>query len=238
MLPSTAILRCTGTLAGAITMFFCVSPVHADSEYFHHVFFDNSLNPDYYFYSSGKASAPSQLVLLEHKLPVETRTFLTPPNAIRLAWNSQHGGGWVAAIEVETFRNREISFHGDTLSFWCFAPSHIPGKDLPLIRIADTLQSFSAPLQLQKFLGGLPARRWVQVKIPLRSFVAASLRTLEPNHLRSLIFSQAATDAADHILIVDQVTIDSSDTLNRSNSLPAPEDVRAVGFERHIDISW
>ena len=69
--------------------------VRADTEYYHHVFFDNSLTPDSYFYSAGKATAPSLLTLLDGKLPVETHTFLTPPNALRLEWTSHPGGvGW------------------------------------------------------------------------------------------------------------------------------------------------
>ena len=129
--------------------------VRADTEYYRHVFFDNSLTPDSYFYSAGKATAPSLLTLLDSKLPVETRTFLTPPNALRLEWTSQPGGGWVAQIGVLKFRNREIKFDGDVLSFWCFAPRRIGSAGLPLVRIADIGENFSGSLPLAKFSGAL-----------------------------------------------------------------------------------
>src|SRR5215472_6930911 len=227
--------RLARTLAAALLCFFSTKFVHADSEYYHHVFFDSSLTPDSYFYSSSKASAPSRLALLGDKLPVETEAFFTPPNALRLDWNSQPGGGWVAQVEVMVFRNRQIYFYGDTLSFWCFSPHEIPSEDLPAISIADTQQGFSGPLRLGLFSGALPAGRWVNVKIPLRSFAAVSLSPLDSSRLRSIVFSQAAADAVDHVLILDQITVDSSDALASSDSLPAPQGIKAAGFERHID---
>jgi hypothetical protein len=212
--------------------------VRADTEYYRHVFFDNSLTPDSYFYSAGKATAPSLLTLFDSKLPVETRTFLTPPNALRLEWTSQAGGGWVAQIGVLKFRNREIKFDGDLLSFWCFAPRRIGSAGLPLVRIADIGENFSGSLPLAKFSGALPAGRWVHVKIPLRDFATASIHLLEANHLGKLIFSQASADAAPHILIIDQITIEDSRIGAARSALPAPQEVTATGYERHIDVAW
>ena len=212
--------------------------VRADTEYYRHVFFDNSLTPDSYFYSAGKATAPSLLTLFDSKLPVETRTFLTPPNALRLEWTSQAGGGWVAQIGVLKFRNRKIKFDGDVLSFWCFAPRRIGSAGLPLVRIADIGENFSGSLPLAKFSGALPAGRWVHVKIPLRDFATASIHLLEANHLGKLIFSQASADAAPHILIIDQITIEDSRIGAARSALPAPQEVTATGYERHIDVAW
>src|SRR3982074_1400749 len=110
---------------------------HADTTYYRHTFFDNSLTRDAYFYSSGKPSAPSSLELVNGKLPVETQTFYTPPNALRLKWVAAQGGGWDAEVRVVNFRNREISFLGDALYLWCFAGEAIAAKDLPLIRLLD-----------------------------------------------------------------------------------------------------
>ncbi len=61
-------LRYLALLLAAIA----VPLVTADTLYYHHVFFDNSLEHDAYFYSSGNASAPSSLNLIHGKLPVET----------------------------------------------------------------------------------------------------------------------------------------------------------------------
>src|SRR5260370_38692069 len=58
----------------------------ADTDYYRHTFFDNSITSDAYFYSSGKVPAPSSLLLKGGKLPVDTKIFFTPPNAFRLEW--------------------------------------------------------------------------------------------------------------------------------------------------------
>ena len=91
----------------------------ADTEYYRHSFFDNSLTPDVYYYSSGKVSAPSTLVLVNGKLPVETEIFLTPPNAVRFEWKSVAQGGWEAQVDVVRFRNREIRFNAtSSIDLW------------------------------------------------------------------------------------------------------------------------
>src|ERR1700680_2855588 len=54
---------------------------YGNSDYYRHIYFDNSLTSDFYFYSSGHASSPSSLEQKNWKLPVETKVFLTPPNA-------------------------------------------------------------------------------------------------------------------------------------------------------------
>src|SRR5579863_2403169 len=155
----------------------------ADTLYYHHVFFDNSLEHDAYFYSSGNASAPSTLNLIHRKLPVETKVFYTPPNALRLEWSSAPTGGWDARIDVMRFRNREISFIGGNLFFWCYSPDAIPDRALPEIRIVDTNSQFSRALKLREFVGDLLANRWTQIKIPLAEFATASIHDLNPNLL-------------------------------------------------------
>ncbi len=100
------VLVCAALFTAAL--FASLNVAHADTEYYRHTLFDNSLTQDAYFYSSGKASAPSSLELVNGKLPVETQTFYTPPNALRLKWQSAQGGGWDAEVSVVNFRNREI----------------------------------------------------------------------------------------------------------------------------------
>src|SRR5271156_5920576 len=105
----------------ALTCSFVVCPLaKGDVQYYQHTLFDNSLEPDAYFYSSGKASLPSRLELVHGKLPVSRDVFYTPPNALRLKWRSAPDGGWEAGISAVNFRNREINLAGDTLYFWCF----------------------------------------------------------------------------------------------------------------------
>src|SRR6266849_6336277 len=131
-----------------------------DTEYYRHILFDNSLESDVYYYSAGKASSPSTLELDRGKLPVSKTVFYTPPNALRLKWRSVPDGGWEASIRAINFRNRQISFHGDVLYFWCFSEEGIPAGDLPLIQLSDTNREFSKPLKLKSFVQDLPAKKW------------------------------------------------------------------------------
>ena len=229
-------LACFALLAGA--MFVGAGVAHADTDYYRHQFFDNSITSDAYFYSAGKLSAPSSLLLINGKLPVETKTFFTPPNALRLEWHSAAGGGWDAEIDVVKFRNREINFPGDTLYLWCFSPQEIAEKDLPLIRLLDNGGNFSAPLKLGSFSGPIPAGRWMQIKIPLGQFFSASIHALEPHHLRRIVLSQGIADGEQHSLIIDEIRIDGAEAAAVGNPPTPPQHVRAKGYERHVDISW
>ena len=221
-------------------MFFAVNVggARADTGYYRHIFFDNSLEPDAYYYSSGKASAPSTLALTHNKLPVDSKIFFTPPNALRLQWQSQPDGGWEAEVEVIPFRNREIRFDGDFLYFWCFAPEGMAASALPVVRIEDVERNFSTALQLDEFVGAseVPAGQWRRVKIPLARFVSASIHTLEPNRLASIVFSQGAADGRPHTLIIDEIGIDSE--AGNHEALAAPQRLTATGYERHVDLNW
>jgi hypothetical protein len=223
----------------------------ANDEYYRHTLFDNSLTRDFYFYSAGSATVPSVLVEKDGKLPVEGKVFITPPNALRLEWQSQEGGGWEAAVHLVDFRNRYPGFDGDRLSFWCYAPVAIAGVDLPLLTLANTragLQvaefpgSFSEGVSLGKFAGDLPAGQWVQVHIPLTEFRSASIYPFQPRFLQNMIFHQGKADGVRHALIVDEIRIDDvesgSGSQHSGKVQAAPHNVRAKGYDRHIEVRW
>ena len=206
-------------------MLLCAAPaLLGDTQYYEHSFFDNSLMPDAYFYSSGKPSAPSTLELVHGHLPVNTKIFITPPNALQMSWQSAVNGGWDAEIRVVNFRNRRIQFQGDTLYFWCYSPQGIAAADLPLVRLEDVGRNFSGPLPLGEFAGDLSAARWVQVKIPLSRFVTASIHDFSAQNLRIIVFSQNVADGAKHTLVIDEIRIDSVDAA--TTSLPPAAAIR------------
>ena len=225
--------------------------VAAADDYYRHTYFDNSLTSDAYFYSSASATAPSVLAEKNGKLPVETKLFFTPPNALRLAWQSQPGGGWDAGVHLINFRNRYPGFVGDTLSFWCYSSDPIAGTDLPLILLANSrggLQvaefpgSFTEALPLGKYIREIPAGRWVQIHIPLGDFESASIYPFESRFLVNIIFHQGRADGIPHTLIVDEIRIDNEAAyktgMPASGNLAVPQNVRAKGYDRHIEVSW
>jgi exo beta-1,2-glucooligosaccharide sophorohydrolase (non-reducing end) len=220
-------------------------------DYYRHSYFDNSLTRDSYFYSSANATAPSVLVDRDGRLPIDTRIFFTPPNALRLEWQSLAGGGWQAAVHMVDFRNRYPGFEGDTLSFWLFTSEAIAGADLPLLTLANTREglqvaefpgSFSEAVALGRFIREVPAGRWVQLHIPLSEFHSASIYPFQPPFFQNMIFHQGKADGVRHTLIVDEIRIDNEVAKKTGapvgNSLSSPQNVLASGYDRHIEVRW
>lgn len=219
----------------------------ANTDYYRHIVFDNSLTGNFYFYSSGYSNGSSFLEQQDHRLPVETKTFLTPPNALRIQWQSQAGGGWEAEVRVMNFRNRFPGFSGHNLYFWCFSVEAIAADDLPSmvlstaregLQAAEFPASFTESLPIGEFAKDIPAGRWVQVRIPLSAFHSASVYEFHPQYLQNVVFHQRRADGARHTLIVDEFRVDDDPPENSAARLPAPENVQATGYDRHVTVSW
>lgn len=217
----------------------------APSDYYRHVIFDNSLNKDTCYFSHGQSNGQSFIEQANGRLPVDSEHFLTPPNAMRIQWQSAPRGGWIAEISELNFRNRRPGLDGHTLFFWIYAPQPISAADMPRLvlstsseglQVAEFPASFSAPIDLGKYTGNLPAAKWTEVRIPLSEVHSASIYPFRPEYLQSLTFHQGAGDNVRHTLIVDEIRVaDASD----SNALPpAPTNLRATGYDRHVELEW
>jgi hypothetical protein len=220
--------------------------VFGNTEYYRHAIFDNSLTSDTYYNSVGLANGGSFLELNRRRLPVETKIFLTPPNALRLNWQSKPGGGWEAEVHLDFFRNRFPELKGQNLYFWCFSSETIAANDLPMMVISNTGQglhvaefpgAFTEPLAIGKYAGDIPAGKWVRVKIPLSAFRSGSIYDFRPEYLRSIVFHQGRADDAKHNLIIDELRMDA-DGPGNGQQLSAPKNVQATGYDRHIEIKW
>ena len=148
-------------------------------------------------------------------------------------------------------RNRFPEFVGGNLFLWCYAPQGISAADLPLLVLSDAREglqvaefpgSFTDPLPLGKYAGDLPAARWIQVRIPLSEFHTASIYPFRPQYIQAVVFHQGRADGARHTLIVDEIKIDddaaASTAQKSSSTLPAPQNVHAIGYDRHVEIRW
>jgi exo beta-1,2-glucooligosaccharide sophorohydrolase (non-reducing end) len=218
----------------------------ANTEYYRHTIFDNSITPDAYFYSSAVANGASFIEQSNSRLPVETKTFLTPPNALRLKWRSEKDGGWEAEVRVMYFRNRFPEFSGRNLYFWCFAPQGIAAADLPSIvlstsreglQVAEFPASFTEPLPMGKEVGDIPAGKWILVRIPLSEFHSASIYEFRPPYMQNVVFHQGRADGVQHTLIVDEFRV-GDDAPGSSAALAPPQNVHASGYDRHIEVRW
>ncbi len=212
----------------------------AQTSYYRHIFFDNGPRTSSYYYSSGKAVEPSTLEVTDKKLPLSSELFLTPPNSVRVSWRSNAGGSWAAQIKVMEFRDREILFEGDTLSFWLYSEEKIAAPGLPGLRLHDTNRGFSEAIRVGEFSGDIEAKKWTRVLIPLNRIKPESVTSFEVHRLSSMIFEQAAADSTPHTLFVDEVRIEnaSASAADTKSASPAPRNLQARAYERHIDLSW
>lgn len=237
----------------AKTTLFCSSFVlatavaWANTEYYRHTVFDNSLTSDAYFHSRGMANGSSFLELRNGRLPVDTKTFFTPPNALRLQWQSQPGGGWEAEIHVDFYRNRFPEFEGRNLYFWCFAPQAIASGDLPDLvvsttgtglHVAEFPGTFTQPLPIGKFSGDIPAGKWIRVRIPLEAFRTASIYDFRPEYVRSVVFHQGRADKVRHTLVIDEIRTDDDPPSSELAVPRIPKNLRAAGYDRHVELRW
>ena len=221
---------------------------HAQTEYYRHSFFDNSLERDFYFYSFAQATAPSTLEGKNWHLPVDSVHFLSPPNALRIEWKSMPGGGWDAEVHLDNFRNRSPGLSGRTLYFWIYSPIAIASANLPNLMLSNAREglqvatfpgSFTAPEPLGRFTGDLPANKWIEVRVPMTALRSASIYPFVPEQLQSVIFLQGRADGERHTLLVDQVHVADPWSSSKSVETPvAPAHVTAKGYERHVVVEW
>ncbi len=99
---------------------------------------------------------------------------------------------------------------------------------------------FTAPIRLADFSEDLPPSKWVQLRIPLKQFVSISIRPFQPGRLHSVYFLQGSPDDTPRTLYIDEIKIDSASEAqpDATPDINAPTNVRAKGYERHIDVSW
>ena len=220
-----------------LTFFFVGAHARADHNYSDQVFFENSLSPENYFYSSGKVTSPSTLALINGKLPVERDTFISGPNALKLQWESAADGGWSAEIKLYEWRNRTRLFPGTKLFFWVYAAEGIRAVDLPRLALRDAGGNFTQPLDLSTYTPDIKPRNWVRVGIPLTSFRTSSVNPFQAHQVSTLIFVQGKADAAEHTVLLDDIRIENDSP--RGQAAPAtPSHVQVKGYERHVDITW
>ncbi len=226
-------------LAGIAAIVFCSeAQVHAQAfdRFAQHTFFAGSPASDYYSYSRGNISAPSTVRLVNNRLPLETAEFKSGPNALELSWTSAKNGGWDVSIDAVRWRNAELNWQGDTLSFWVFAPHTMKSADLPRIALTDEQGGHTTAAPLSEFTGDVPARKWTRISVDLTKLHSESLRPFQPARLNAVLFSQNDGDGKPHTLYVDEIRMDGAMSVQ---SVPAaPTALQATGYERHVDLEW
>src|SRR5260370_21978469 len=93
--------------------------------------FDNSLSYQSFYYSHGFLISPSELDLIDSKVPIDETHYVSPPNSLRLKWRSQTGGDWIVSLNVRArFYPADVSC--GSLFFLCYLESDPPSDEYPI----------------------------------------------------------------------------------------------------------
>ncbi len=224
----------------AFAFYFCItsSVVFAQS-YDHHTVFDNSLPSGSLYGSHASFVALSHLEAVDGKLPVEDAHFISPPNGLKLQWQSASGGDWHVSLDVHPGYAKE-EWQGDSLYFWCYSDTELTRESSPRISLEDSERVGTPAILLIGDLQKIPAKKWVRVRLPFDSFASlvkyTSDRNFQPGKLNRISIFQGLDDNQPHTLYIDEITVDNTPS---SSSVPAaPTGLAAKGYDRHIELTW
>lgn len=212
----------------------------AQFDYDRNVFFDNSLTAPGYYFSDGSVVRPSELELANGKVPVDTTTCMTPPNCLRLTWQSRRGGNWQVSIR-QPRHGSTIKPSGRALWYWAYSTTALTPDESPQIQVIDESGVYSPPIHLTGDMPAFPARQWVRMRLPFDAFVGLFRSTSEtrfdPERLSGLSITQGLDDGRPHTLYLDDIMVGNDPEL-QAVRLTAPGGLAAKGYERHVDLSW
>jgi len=206
-----------------------------------HVIFANSAADRSHYHSEASVVAPSALEIVDGKAPVDAHRFVSPPNALRLKWRSATGGDWRWAIKAATRYGRRFDLEGDVLSLWCYAEEPLAPNEAPRVSVRDAQGAGLPAISLLKHHGPLPAKQWVNIKLPVNQFAGLYQGTEEPRfdprRLEVVSFHQALDDQREHTLYIDDVRlIDSAD--EDGEPPQAPSELVVEGCDSHFELVW
>jgi exo beta-1,2-glucooligosaccharide sophorohydrolase (non-reducing end) len=102
----------------------------------------------------------------------------------------------------------------------------------------DEDRNFTEPLDLAPYFSHLRAGKWTRIAIPIRAFHSSTVRTLDPQKVVAVVFTQGKADDAEHTLLIDDISIEDGRELSAGEGLAAVQDVTATGYERHVEVAW
>jgi hypothetical protein len=202
--------------------------------------FDNSFSYRSFYDSEGIFVSPSELELINHKVPIDETHYVSPPNSLRLKWRSQTGGDWAVSLSVKAADDTGGS-SGGSLFFWCYSETDLSTDESPLIYLKDADEEGTPSIRLIGHLDKLPAHTWIRVKLPFDSFVGTVRETRVPRfnarRLARITIAQGLDDGKPHTIYIDEITI-GDEVANNSKNSAAPSGLTAKGYERHISLTW
>jgi exo beta-1,2-glucooligosaccharide sophorohydrolase (non-reducing end) len=202
--------------------------------------FDNSLSYRSYYYSDGLVVSPSELELVDGKVPTDETHYVSPPNSLRVKWRSQTGGDWEVNLKVKA-RYGIADFSGSWLFFWCYSETDLSADESPLIYLKDADDNGTPSIRLIGGLDRIPAHKWIRMRLAFNSFVGPVRETrqsqFDARHLAQITIRQGLDDGNPHTIYVDEITV-GDEASNSAILPPPPTGLHAKGYDRHVELTW
>ncbi|HSI69577.1 MAG TPA: glucoamylase family protein [Gillisia sp.] len=222
-----------------ILLFLFSTAMQAQEPEYHHVFFENSLMENSWFYSDTSYEGPSFILNVQGRLPVENTLSFTPGNSLQLSYTSHPEGDWKAKLDFPQWRGKDFIKTGDYLSLWIYVTGETQKDQLPQLTIAYDDDNVREYLSLGNYLDSYKPETWLQVKIPLDDFKGSGGKQpseIDSRKILQVLLKQPAQGEGDHKIFIDQVEIYKEEA--SKTNLANPEITNAKGYERHVDLTW
>ncbi len=211
-----------------LTLFACIRSTAQEYEH-PYSFFTNSAMSGDFFYSSTLHSSGSLIYSIKGKIPVSSKQFHSPGNALELTYMNTVSGNWQAAIYYHEIRGMDHFRKSNYLSFWILNDDK--NTSLPLVAMMkkDSSLTKKVPFQLQQHKG------WEQILIPLDDFTGNSQPKAED--FMAVVFCQKpGTVNPRQTCFIDDIEFVTSTEYPELSYVP--ELISATGYARHCDIVW
>jgi hypothetical protein len=204
---------------------------YAQEPLYDYIFFANSRMDGNYFFSETKFSSPSFIAASDKKLPVSESIFHTPGNALKLEYINGKTGDWQARIYKQEFRGQDHFKPVNYLSFYYYSPSQNANTSvLPAVQLIKKDSTLSNKI----YLDGVETKGWLHSATPLEQFTGIDFS--DPQNIIGIIFSQHGDDGKRHTVYLDDIEFVTAENASAVTLDPVID--KAVGYAKHIDMSW
>jgi len=202
--------------------------INVQPEYYH-VFFENSLIPDSWYYSSVKAYGGSQVNNLNGRLPVTDEEYLTGPNALLLQTTDATEGEWEVSLTFPDWRGKDRLNESKMLSLYVKAGENAAMDDFPYIALGE-----SDWIDPKGWFGKGPDG-FAFLNITLDRFAEKGLKYDATADIKTIRFKQKENDGKNRTFFIDQVElVDTEFKAGDKTRLNAS----LKSYERHVDVFW
>ncbi len=224
-----------------LALLTAVVPAIAQSFTDRHVIFDNSASVRGHFHSETHRVAPSELAAPDHRIPVDSTRWSSPPNSLRIRWRSAPGGDWRATLKIPSRYARKFRFEGDSLVLKIWSADALDAANTPRISLQDATGFSSPTINLIRDPRRLEPGRWTEVILPFAEFRlpfnSTDDRRFDPTQLVAVNLVQGLDDNRPHTVWIDDVHVRTPSDEDTTPP-PVPEGLIVAASEAHFDLQW